>query len=190
MEIANLDGLRALLGSSHPLLLPVHALESEGMNVIPRVFARKLSAVFDLSVSHEVIQINRVIHTGADGYHRLAFPAIFDGNVARVDYLIVDDFIGQGGTIANLKGFVESRGGRVIGATALAGKSYSAKLTPLENTLQGLRRKHADWFEEWWLTTFGYRFERLTESEAHYLARVDDAYTIPERLALARRTGD
>src|SRR4051794_33119957 len=38
-----IEPLRATLTESTPFLLAVHALESEGMNAIPRVFARKLS---------------------------------------------------------------------------------------------------------------------------------------------------
>ena len=190
MASADLAGLKLLIGSSHPWLLPVHALETEGMNVIPRVFARTLARLLDLPVFAGVIQINRVTHTGASGYHRLAFPAIFEGEVAHVNYLLVDDFIGQGGTLANLRGFVETNGGRVIGAAALTGKTYSAKLRVGEQALLELRRKHGERLEEWWIATFGYGFERLTHSEARYLARVDDANAVPERLATARRARD
>jgi hypothetical protein len=160
------------------------------MNVIPRVFARALAKMFDLPLFSGVIQVNRVTPTGATGYHRLAFPAIFDGEVAPVNYLLVDDFIGQGGTLANLRGFVETNGGNVIGATVLTGKAYSSKLRPDESAVFDLRKKHGRQLEEWWSATFGYGFERLTQSEVRYLTRVDDAHTKPERLALARRAGD
>jgi len=190
MVTADLAGLRVLIGSSRPFLLPVHALETEGMNVIPRVFARALSRLLDLPVFGGVIQINYVSHTGASGDHRLAFPAIFDGDVARVSYLLVDDFIGQGGTLANLRGFVETSGGKVIGATALTGKAYSAKLRPDEESVFELRRKHGEQLEEWWFATFGYGFERLTQSESRYLTKINDAHAISERLALARRAGN
>jgi hypothetical protein len=186
----HIERLRAPLMQSSPFLLAVHAVESEGMNVIPRVFALKLSSLFGLPVASGIIQINRVSHTGADGYHRLAFPPVFDGRVEPVDYFLVDDFVGQGGTLANLRGFVESNGGRVKGATALTGKSYSAKLALDQRTLQSLRDKHGREFEERWFTAFGYSFERLTESEARYLRRADDAHTVSERLASARRAGN
>jgi hypothetical protein len=128
MATADLAGLKLLIEATRPFLLPVHALETERMNVIPRVFARALSRLLDLPVSAGVIQINRVTRTGASGYHRLAFPAIFDGEVALINYLLVDDFIGQGGALANLRGFVETNKHTVGGATALTGKAYSAKL--------------------------------------------------------------
>jgi hypothetical protein len=184
-----LEPIRAAL-TSCPFLLAVHALESEGMNAIPRVFARKLSSLFGLPVASGIIQINRVSHTGADGYHRLAFPPVFEGKVEPVEYFLVDDLVGQGGTLANLRGFVESNGGRVVGATALTGKSYSAKLALDEQTLKSLRNKHGRELEEWWVASFGYSFEKLTESEARYLGRADDAHTISKRLATARGAGD
>jgi hypothetical protein len=188
--IGALDRISAIIGSNSPSLLPVHALETEGMNVIPRVFARVLSKALDLTPANNIIQINRVSHTGADGYHRLAFPPLFGGEVKEQEYFLVDDFIGQGGTLANLKGFVESQGAKVIGATTLTGKSYSAKLKLTGETLQALWRKHGTELEQWWIATFGYSFERLTESEARYLTRSDDAHTVSARIVAARREGD
>lgn len=186
----DLSQVQQIMGAARPFLLPVHALETEGMNVIPRVFARTLSRVFDLPVYSGVIQTNRVAHTGASGYHRLAFPAIFDGNVTPADYVLIDDFVGQGGTFANLKGFVESKGGKVVGAVALTGKSYSAKVRIEEQQLAELRTRHGKSLEEWWFTAFGYGFEKLTQSEGRYLSRVDHADEIRERLASARGRGD
>jgi hypothetical protein len=104
--------------------------------------------------------------------------------------LLVDDFIGQGGTLANLKGYLESRGAAVIGTTTLTGKAYSARLNLTEETLQNSRGKDGSELEEWWLATFGYGFERLTESEARYLLRADDAHTITTRIVAAERSGD
>lgn len=188
--IGALDRISALIGKAQPHLLAVHALETEGMNAIPRIFSGILAKLLDLTLADGIIQINRVTHTGADGYHRLAFPALFGGDVGRREYFLVDDFIGQGGTLANLRGFVESKGGSVLGATVLTGKAYSAKLKLENETLHKLRLKHGSEFEEWWTFTFGYGFERLTESEARYLIRADNAHTISERIIAAERKGD
>jgi len=134
--------VKALVGHSRPHLLAVHAVETVGMNAIPRAFARALSPLLDLPVASGIVQINRVTHTGAGGYHRLAFPPVFDGNVTAGDYLLVDDFVGQGGTLANLRGHVETHQGNVLGAITLTGKAYSAKLRLDQTTLDGLREKH------------------------------------------------
>jgi hypothetical protein len=185
--IGALDKISALVGAKRPHLLAVHALETEGANAIPRTFARILSKMLDLPMAKGIIQINRVVHTGADGYRRLALPALFGGDVKESEYFLVDDFVGQGGTLANLRGFVESRGAKVLGATSLTGKGYSAKLSLSEETLRGLKGKHGTELEQWWVAAFGYGFERLTESEARYLTRADDAHSISARIVAAAR---
>jgi len=190
VAVTNLDSLRNLIGDSHPYLLPVHAVEEIGMNAIPRAFARALGLRLDLPLGSGIIQLNRVSHTGASGYHRLAFPPVFGGDVEGVDYVIVDDFVGQGGTLANLRGHLESNGGHALGAVTLTGKAYSADLRLEQNTLKALREKHGEKLEEWWIAAFGYGFERLTESEARYLTRSDDADAASARIVAARRTGD
>jgi hypothetical protein len=169
-----------------PQILGVFALESAGINRIPAVMADLLSEKLNLPTASSIVQINQVSHTGASGWRRLAFPALFDGIVTeKQHYIIADDFIGQGGTLTNLRGYIESKGGRVLLTTALTGKPYSAKLTVSLETLSALRKKHGD-LEPWWRETFGYDFACLTESEARYLERAEDADTIRNRLAEAR----
>jgi hypothetical protein len=177
-----LDRIRAIIGGGQPHLLAIHALETDGANAIPGALSQVLSKLLRLPLANGIIQINRVSHTGASGYYRLAFPALFDGPVNEPEYFLVDDFIGQGGTLANLKGFVESRGASVVGATVLTGKGYSAKLRLTEETLRELRRKHRDELEQWWIAAFGYGFEKLTESKARYLLRGDNAHAISARI--------
>jgi hypothetical protein len=47
-----------------------------------------------------ILQANRVGHTKADGWHRLATSAIFPGEVdADTHYILVDDRVGFGGTL-------------------------------------------------------------------------------------------
>ena len=56
-------------------------------------------------------------------------------------------------------------------------------------TLSALRAKHGDKLENWWKEAFGYGFEFLTESEARYLERADEAQFIRDRLIAARQAG-
>jgi hypoxanthine-guanine phosphoribosyltransferase len=183
--------LGAMAASSDPVLASVHAYEAEGINRVPAVFAEVLAERLGLRAEAGIVQSNRTGHTGATGYHRLAHPALFEGEVERGrDYLLVDDFVGQGGTIANLKGFIEVGGGTAIGCTTLTGKPWSAKLTPSAETLRMLREKHGGELESWWQDTFGYGFDFLTESEARYLARADSVELIRNRILAARQAHD
>ena len=181
-----LDAVEAV----RPRLASAHAYEREGVNAIPAALAKLLGERLGIPFDTAVVQTNIVGHTGAGGYGRLARQAAFGGEVERGrEYVMVDDFIGQGGTLANLRGWIEKQGGTVVGAVALTGKPYSAKLNPSEGQLHELRRKHGPDFEKWWREHFGHAFDCLTQSEARYLARSPDADTIRDRLAAAECEG-
>lgn len=176
-----------LVGVRDAMLLPVHALEAGGVNRIPAAMAELLGERMGLEVEERVVQANTVGHTGASGWGRLARPAVFDGEVASGrNYVLVDDFIGQGGTIANLRGYALSGGAEVIGASALTGKRYSAKLALSPQTLHSISDRYGKELESWWRQSFGYGFDKLTESEARYLLRAENADTIRDRMAQAR----
>ena len=167
-------------------IVPVHALEGQGFNRIPAAFAEMLGESLSADVETGIIQINVVNHTGASGWQRLASPPLFEGAVeVGAAYLIVDDFVGQGSTLANLRGHIVRHGGDVIGAACLTGRADSARLALTDGTLDELRSKHGPDLEAWWRETFGYDFACLTESEARYLVRVENADTVRTRLAEA-----
>ncbi len=170
-------------------LVPVHALETGGFNRIPGAFAELLAEKLGLDVEMSIIQSNIVNHTGASGWERLARPPLFSGTVVGRSYILVDDFVGQGGTLANLRGYIMSNDGNVRGAITLTGRPYSAKLALQPETLAGLRAKHGHEIENWWRDKVGYGFECLTESEGRYLIRAEDADTIRAKLSAAGFAG-
>ena len=189
--VANVQQLVEASDLGAPAFACAHACEGKGVNAIPAALAESLSGRLDVPFVADIVQSNVVSHTGADGYGRLARQARFEGDVdSGRGYVMVDDFIGQGGTMANLRGWIEKQGGTVIGAVGLTGKPYSAKLNPTKEQLHELRGKHGRDFEKWWRTKFGHAFNCLTQSEARYLARSPDVDTIRNRLAAAERQGD
>ena len=101
--------------------------------------------------------------------------------------MLVDDFVGMGGTLANLRGYIESQGGKVLAAVSLTGKPHSAKLALSSERLQELRGKHGTELENWWIGQFTHAFDALTESEARYLARTEAIDTIRDRIAAAKQ---
>jgi hypothetical protein len=176
--------LQKLLVGRRPILVSAHAYEREGVNAIPEIFADVLARTLGWPVDGGVLQTNVVSHTGADGFSRLARQAEFDGDIQKgMEYVLVDDFVGMGGTLANMKGYVESRGGQVVAAVSLTGKPHSAKLALTTLRLNELRSKHGTELEDWWIERFAHAFDALTESEARYLARTATADTIRDRIA-------
>ena len=179
--------LSRIAGDRIPTLVSAHAFEREGVNAIPEVFADQLGKVLQWPVDTGIVQVNVVSHTGADGFWRLARQADFDGPVSEGrDYVLIDDFVGMGGTLANLKGYIESNGGHVVAAVSLTGKPHSAKLALTPERLHELRDKHGKELENWWLERFAHGFDALTESEARYLARTKTADIVRDRIAAAK----
>lgn len=161
------------------IVLPVHAEEKSGKNKIPMAFAKLLQEMLELELENDIIQISKSQRTSANGVGRLLKRVLFDGVVKNGrNYFIVDDVITQGGTLADLKGYIESSGGRVIGAGTLSGKVHSAKLAISKPTLGLLKQQAGTEIEKFWLQQFGYGYESFTESEARYLNKQIHRYGI------------
>ena len=121
---------------------------------------------------------------------KLIRPTLFSGTVVQAEEaVLVDDFIGQGGTLANLRGHVAAQGLRVVTAFALTGKPHSATLAVTAARLQSLRLKHEK-LEHWWQQKYGYGFGCLTESEARYLENSEDADRNRDRITAAEQEAD
>jgi hypothetical protein len=188
---AQIEALSKLLRGHSPILVSAHAYERNGVNAIPEAFADELAKWLGWPVDGEVVQVNIVSHTGADGFSRLARQPEFDGPILPgSEYVMVDDFVGMGGTLANLRGHIHANGGQAVAAVALTGKPYSARLRLEQPTLDALRNKHGTELEHWWQERFGHTFDALTQSEARYLARTPDAATVRDRIAAAEQAGD
>lgn len=131
-----IDRMNREFSSYAPVLLPVLAEESAGVNSIPRTMAEVFGHLLKWDVEERVFQANVVGHTGASGFVRLARQPIFKGTVeSGLHYVLIDDFIGQGGTLANLRGHILAQGSQVLGASVLTGKAHSARLMPTGSQL-------------------------------------------------------
>ncbi|MQA20709.1 hypothetical protein GEV01_14400 [Rugamonas sp. FT103W] len=165
-----------------PVLVSVRTTEASGVSVIPDAMARTISALLRWPWERRIVQANKLKHAGASGYERLQRQVIFSGRVLiGLNYLLVDDVLGQGGTLANLRGHILAQKGCVIGATVLRGRDYSAELALTDAKLSELRRQHGH-IEYWWRQRFGFGFESLTASEARFLSRARTAERIIEGL--------
>lgn len=173
--------LERLCKDRHPVLISAHAQEREGVNIIPQTLAQVLQLKLGWPIEQSVVQQNVVNHTGADGFSRMARQASFSGTPEAVDFVLVDDFIGQGGTLANLRGYLIDQGARVLCATVLTGKAHSARVQQSADDLEKLRGKHGQ-LERWWIERFGFGFDCLTASETRYLINTEPTQRIRERI--------
>lgn len=162
--------LERIIDGRETIIVPVHAEEAVGRNMIPLATSAVIAKKLGLEVDTNIVQAIKVSRTDGDGWHRLANPPAFDGTINNDKcVIIVDDTQTQGGTFAALKGHIETTGtNKVIGAYALTGKQYSSQLALSKETLQQLRDVYGN-LEAWWKSIYGYDFERLTEWEAKYI---------------------
>ncbi len=189
----HLATIRKAVEDCKPIVTAVHAEEKVSVNKIPHAYAHQIADRLGYDLDESIVQAQKIGRGGSDGFYRLANQPEFAGEVeSGRDYVIVDDTLTQGGTIAALKGYIENRGGRVILASTLMGKQYSATLKPSQTTLQEVRERHGQDFDQWWREQFGHGLDRLTESELRYLARVKVPSTdaLRHRLLAARQARD
>lgn len=187
------DVRAALPEGSKPLVVAVQSQEATGNNRIPRMAAEVLAQRLGLQVSEDIVQAAKVNRSAGDALHRLANQPPFTGKVEKGrDYVLIDDTLTQGGTLAQLKTHIEDNGGKVVLATALTGKDYSRKIALNSQSLADVRERFGS-IEPWWRDQFGYGFEGLTESEARTILTLDkgrlDADALRDRVAAGRVPG-
>ena len=173
-----------------PLVLPVLAVESSGNNKIPLAMAEVLAKRLNLEVESNIVQSERVGRTGTDANHRLAFNPSFEGEVKTGQaYLIIDDTLLIGGTIASLRGYIENRGARVVGASVMDAQEGAVDIAVKPKMLAAIENKHGSSMNQFWQENFGYGIDKLTQSEAGHLRRAASVDEIRDRLLKARHEG-
>lgn len=169
------------------IVQPVVAEEAGGRNKIPLSTAEVLARELGASSGTDVMQSSRSHRTAMDGLDRLFASPEFSGDVVRGGrYLLVDDTLTQGGTFAALASHIRAGGGEVVGALALTGKQYSAKLRLSPELLSQVRERYAN-VEDAFRAATGRGFDSLTQSEARYLAKHNAPDTVRDRISEAGR---
>lgn len=182
------EEVRGLIGDTRDVrIVPIQAQESTGRNKIPLAIAEVLAFRLDLEVEYDICQTNRVHRTGSSSDHRLAFCPKFAGNVKPGrSYVIVDDTMTVGGTLAELRGYIISNGGKVAGAAVMVGRENTKNLPITPKMLETLRQKHGEQLNEYWKQEFGHGLDKLTQHEAGHLRTAVSFDAIRDRIAAAR----
>ena len=161
-----------------------HAQEAAGDNAIPQVFAAACGMVAQGHIDTDIVQVTRVFHTGADPMERMSLRAEFEGTVTPGSrYVLVDDVINMGVTLAELANHVRGRGGIVLAVVALVNAGRIKRLQPARKTIRELERRHGNGIAE----IFGIVPGALTANEANYLIGFRSTDEIRNRLAKAKK---
>jgi len=160
-------------------VVPVQAIEKRGYNALPQAMAIVMAHRIPGTYYGEIFQINKVHHTDKTGIGRLEAQAIFQGPVeSGADYVIVDDTVTQGGTLANLKSYIEILGGCVIAVHTLSAARFSTKLQPSIDTIEKLKYTYNHELPQVLRYIFGQNIppETLTEAESRQFIRRPDYF--------------
>ena len=164
-----------------------HAKEASGDNAIPQTLAAVCALVFDGAVDKDIVQTDRVYHTGANAMERMASRATFEGDVvAGQQYVLVDDVTNLGGTLAELNDFVVARAGVVQAVIVLANAGRNPSLIPAAKDIRLIKERFGNDIIE----VFGIAPDALTANEARYLVGFRSADEIRDCLAKARQEND
>lgn len=177
------------------VVVAVHAEEESGTNQLPLAYAQAVADIAGLEAEEEIVQTTRSNHTRATARQRLARRARFDGPVERGrQYIVLDDVVTSGATLADLRHFIVSRGAEVVLATTLAtapvryGRNpkklaiTAAAVKMLQIRFDADRLNHV-LFENGIAPSLNH----LTESEAHIVAGFSDIDSLRNSLAATKQ---
>jgi hypothetical protein len=170
----NLEFLYDLTYGLEPIVAAPALIMHETQNALARSFAGWLSAKMNWELDRNLYQtktINRDFNT--NGWFRIVNEPEFYGQIqAGRPYILADDVCAMGGTLASLRGYIETNGGKVLGMTVLA--SGSGKNVQISLVGDTFARLTATWNGQ--LATvcsqeMGHELESVTEPEGQFLLR-------------------
>jgi hypothetical protein len=187
VDDAAIEKLRDAIGDKAPIVVPVIAEEATGSNMIPMAYAKVVADSLGLESSIDIIQTVRANHTGSRAFHRIGVQPVFEGVVqSGADYLIVDDAMAMGGTLANLRGYIEASGGNVILVSALTGHPRGTTIAASDQQKQSLISKHGRELDEYLNSEFGFGIDALTHGEAAQILSASSLDEIRSRITAAQ----
>lgn len=181
------EAIRSLVGDKPAKIVPVLAKEAAGNNKIPLATAEVIGDRLGLEVEYNIVQAEKVGRTNKGADHRLAINPTFDGDVEPGrPYILIDDTLSMGGTIASLRGYIKNRGGQVLGAAVMTAHPGAVDLAVKPKMLADIERKHGQEMNAYWQEEFGYGIEQLTQGEAGHLRKAPTVDAIRDRITAAR----
>jgi hypothetical protein len=155
-------------------VLPVNS-----QNALPKALAKEIG----LKLWDKIILTDDVKRKQLPAIQRLQHKPVFSGVIrCGTEYVIVDDVITQGGTIAALRKYVLSNGGKVVAVMALAYSIGSYDIAPTSDKYMRLLSKFG--MAVFWMKEVGLvsSYEELTNSQARYLLKFSSAKNIHRKM--------
>jgi len=174
------------------IVVAPHAVEASGKNAIPQKLAETMGDA-GFQVDTEIVQSSRAQRTKKKSALRLAILPKFDGKVeAGRDYILVDDALGEGGTVNELRYHIESNGGNVVFVSALTQGMYAAKISVKPETIKRIEERYGRTATEKFIREFDTAgiLEALTEKQARTILRSSSLDTLRDKVLTQAQEAD
>ena len=142
-------------------------------NTLPIQYAAQLAVQLEGQIDNEIIQKARVGRTKLTNFPRFLCQPSF-GGVVRPDvvYILVDDVVTTGGTLAALRSYIVANGGTVAAITVLAhGSGQDRGLALTADRWQELQNLFGAELGSFWEREIGHDARCLTDAEGQILVR-------------------
>lgn len=145
----------------------VFRLTSNGSNLMSLLSSLVFQEIANLKVDFGFNQGNKPTRNASSDLHRMSFPVSFKGAaIKNGSYIVFDDHVKTGSTIASLAGHIYKSGGCVKGYAALSKNPVVLSFKQRLETQHKLKSHPAyNGVASQWKNTFGYEIEELTDPE-------------------------
>jgi len=154
-----------------PRLIAPAATVDESKNALAIGYAQWLGRQMDWPVEERVFREKSQSKDREGAWFRMAHPSTFYGKIdTSAPYIIVDDVITLGGTLADLRSFIINKGGKAIAMSAIAshdGRHSQIKLSDV--TRHSLEKRYGPDLSGFCLDVLGHSHDCLTHEEAQKL---------------------
>lgn len=148
-------------------------------NALPIQYMAQIAVNLDAEIDTKIVQKGRVSRTKLSNFPRFLCQPCFDGDVRRdAAYILADDVVTSGGTLAALRSHILANGGTVAAITTLAhgsGQWQPLALSPA--TWQELCSIYGDQLSSFWEREIGHDARCLTDAEGRTLVRFEKETT-------------
>jgi hypothetical protein len=189
--IKKLQTLGQQAGVKPKLIAPAAQID-ESNNALAVGYANWLAHELDWEVDESVFQMKDFSKDRLDHWVRIAHRSTFYGEIdKKTPYVIVDDVITLGGTLADLRSFIVGKGGRVIGMSTIASREGSDVQIRLDvDTQTKLEKQYGGDLAKFCDQHLGFHYRGFTRPEAARVLSCSGYVHLGEKIMRGRNTGN
>lgn len=171
-----------------PKIIAPSCQPGDSNNALAVGYAQWLSHELDWDVDTEVFQQKTVSRDLSPNWRRIANRCDFYGEIDKsASYVIVDDVITTGGTLADLRSFIERKGGRVIAMSAIAlGDGRPRRIRLGDDTRADLERFYGNDLGSFCHKNLGFSYDCLTDAEGRAILGCSGYVDLGKKILRAR----